>query len=95
METLRQSLALVFVFALLWMAVWFLRKKGWTAVRRTKRGPGLLESRARLALSARHTVHLVQVGDRNMILVLHPDGVTFLGDVVCARDCQQRERAAT
>jgi flagellar biogenesis protein FliO len=90
----RQSLAIVFVFALLWTALWFLRKRGWPGTRRSKPVTVLLESRGKLALTARHSVHLVRIGDRNLILALHPDGVTFLGDTVPAADGERKEMAA-
>jgi flagellar biogenesis protein FliO len=95
MDIVRQSLALVFVFALLWTALRFLRKRGWTGIRLTKPTPGLLESLGKLALTARHSVHVVRVGDRNLILALHPEGITFLGDAVPADDCEPKEMAAT
>jgi flagellar biogenesis protein FliO len=41
----------------------------------------MLESRAKLALTARHSLHLVRIGDRDLILALHPAGLTFLGDL--------------
>lgn len=95
MDIVQQSLAIVFVFGLLWTALWFVRKKGWTGMmRRTRTMPGLLESRGKLVLSPRHSVHLIRIGDRNLILALHPDGVTFLGDVSPA-NCETKELAAT
>ncbi|MGA2880394.1 MAG: flagellar biosynthetic protein FliO [Bryobacteraceae bacterium] len=95
MDIVRQSLAIAVVFALLWTALWLLRKKGWTVLRRTKPAQSLLESRGKLALSAHHSIHLVQIGDRSLILALHPDGVTFLGDAAPLRDSQRKELAAT
>jgi flagellar biogenesis protein FliO len=92
MDVIRESLAIGLVFVLLWTALWFLRRKAW--LRRTKTGPVLLASRGKLALSARHSVHLVQIGDRNLILALHPEGVTFLGDVRPAIEPEQKDRAA-
>ena len=92
MDIIRQSLALVLVFALFGAALWFLRKQGWTGVGRTK-APGLLESRGKLALTARHSVHLVRVGHRSLILVLHPDGVTFLGDSVPLAEGERKAMA--
>jgi flagellar biogenesis protein FliO len=95
MDIARQSLALVFVFALLWTALWFLRKRGWTGRRRTKPALSLLESRGKLTLTAKHSVHLVRVGNRTLILALHTDGVTFLGDAVPMDGCERKELAAT
>jgi len=94
MDIARQSLAIALVLGLLWMALWFLRKKGWSALRHSKPGQGLLESRGKLALSARHSIHLVRIGDRSLILALHPDGITFLSDAACADDCGRKEAAA-
>jgi flagellar biogenesis protein FliO len=94
MDIARQSLAIVFVFTLLWTALWLLRKRGWTGVRRSNRLSNRLESRGKLVLSARHSIHLVRVGDRNLILALHPEGVTFLGDAAPADVCEQKQMAA-
>jgi flagellar biogenesis protein FliO len=90
MGIVRQSLAIVVVFALLWAARWFFRKKAW----RTKSEPALLESRGKLALTARHSIHLIRIGDRNLIVALHPDGVTFLGDGPPAVDGDRRGASA-
>ncbi len=95
MDTVRNSLALVFVFALLGTALWSLRKRGWVGVRRPKLISGVLESRGKLALTPRHSVHLIQVGDRNLILALHPEGITFLGDATPAVYRESKEMAAT
>ena len=91
MDIVRQSLAILFVFSLLWTALWLLRKKAW--VRRNKTAPGLLESRGKLALTARHSIHLIRIGDRNLIVALHPDGVTFLGDAAPAAECAPKQAA--
>ena len=78
---MRQSLAIVFVLALLWTALWLVRRKGWAGMMpRVKTAPRMIESRGKLALTARHSIHVVRIGDRDLILALHPDGVTFLGD---------------
>jgi flagellar biogenesis protein FliO len=94
MDIAKQSLAIAFVFALLWIALWFLRKRGWAGMRRSKPLTNLLESRGKLVLTARHSIHLVRVGDRNLILALHPDGVTFLGDAAPADGCGRKQVAA-
>jgi flagellar biogenesis protein FliO len=95
MDIVRNSLALVFVFALLGTALWALRKRGWAGMRGPKLVSGVLKSRGKLALTARHSVHLIQVGDRNLILALHPEGITFLGDATPAAYRENKEMAAT
>jgi len=81
MDVIRQSLAITFVFFLLWAALWLLRKR--RGISFSKRGStkGLLESRAKLALSAQHSLHLVRIGGRDIVLALHPSGVTLLSDM--------------
>jgi flagellar biogenesis protein FliO len=90
MDIAQQSLALLLVFALLWTALWFLRKRGWTGMRRAKPVSGTLESRGKLPLTAQHSIHVIRVGDRNLILALHPGGITYLGDAP-ADDCERKE----
>jgi flagellar biogenesis protein FliO len=80
MDIARQSLAIAFVLALLWGAICFLRKKAGLVARGDKAEPGRLESRGKLALTAQHSVHLVQAGDRSLVLAVHPGGVTLLAD---------------
>ena len=83
MDIVRQSLAITFVFALLWVALWLLRKKGSLGTRMGKDRPELqrLESRGRLALSAQHSLHLIRAGDREVVLAVHPTGVTVVCDL--------------
>ena len=80
MDIVRQSLAITFVFALLWGALWFLRKKGAAGFPKRHSGARLLESVAKLPLSGQHSVHVVRVGDRELVLGLHPSGVTLLAE---------------
>lgn len=86
MDIVRQSLAITFVFALLWMALWLLRKKGQIRVgsRKAQRGGGILESRGKLVLSQQHTIHLVRIGQRDLVLASHPAGVTLLAELAVA-----------
>jgi flagellar biogenesis protein FliO len=83
MDILRQSLAIALVFALLWLALWLLRKRKGVRVGflagRAGRGP--LESLGKLALSPQHSVHVVRAGERELILAVHPRGISLLGDV--------------
>ena len=90
---IRQALAILFVFGLLWAALWLVRKKSWSGIRRPKAAGGLIESRGKLALSPRHSVHLIRIGDRYLVLALHPEGVTFLGDEVSASTGERKQGA--
>jgi len=81
MDVIRQSLAITFVFLLLWAALWFLKKKRAISFSAGRPKKGLLESRAKLALSPQHALHLVRIGDRDLILAVHPSGITLLCDL--------------
>ena len=82
MDIVRQSLAITFVFVLLWAALWLLRKKGTVHINtgRARARGKLLESRERLALTAQHSIHLIRIGDREVAVAVHPGGVTMLCD---------------
>jgi flagellar biogenesis protein FliO len=92
MDIVRQTLAILFVFVLLGTALRLIRKKGWTGIKRSRALPDLLQSRGRLVLTPRHSVHVVGIGDRNLVLALHPEGVTFLGDAVPSTACDCPDR---
>lgn len=80
MDVMRQSLAITFVFLLLWAALWFLRKKRGISFPTGRAGQGALQSHAKLALSAQHALHVVRVGNRELVLGVHPSGITLLCD---------------
>lgn len=86
MDIVRQSLAITFVFALLWTALWWLRKKGAVlgGPRKARGERGVLESRGKLALSQQHSIHLVRIGQRELVLGLHPAGVSLLAELAVA-----------
>ena len=81
MDVIRQSLAITFVFLLLWAALWFLRKKRGILFTPGRTHKGFLETRGKLALSAQHAVHVVRIGDRDLVLAVHPSGITLLCDL--------------
>jgi len=83
MDIVRQSLAITLVFVLLWAALWLLKKKD-VLRNRIARGSlesRLMESRGKLALSPHHSLHCVRVGEREVVLALHPGGVTVVCDL--------------
>ena len=80
MDIVRQSLAITFVFALLSAALWCLRKRGniRAGFPRARAAHGVLESRGKLALGPQHSIHVVRIGERDMVVAVHPAGVTVL-----------------
>jgi len=80
MDIVRQSLAITFVFALLWAALWFLRKRGNIRIGfpKARDTNAVLESRAKLALGPQHSIHVIRIDKRDMVVAVHPAGVTLL-----------------
>lgn len=77
MEVIRQSLAIAFVFALLALALWLLRKRTGMPFSRSS-ATGSMESRGRIVLTAQHSLHLIRIGERDLVLAVHPSGITVL-----------------
>ncbi len=90
MDIVRQSLAITFVFALLWVALWLLRRKGRIRFGSGKAAGerGVLESRGKLVLSQQHSIQLIRIGQRDLVLALHPSGVTLLAELPAAPGCE-------
>lgn len=81
MEGLQQLAGVVTVFALLGAALWLLRRTGrYPGITLPSGKTRVLSSVDRLALSPQHTLHLVRMGDREMIVATHPQGCTVLGE---------------
>jgi len=81
MEMFEQLLMVAMVLAVLCGGLWLLKRKGWayTALR-TPRGDGQprLEVLDRLALSPHHSLHLVRMADRTLLIGLSPNGCNLL-----------------
>lgn len=94
MDLARQSLAITFVFALLWAALWLLKRRGMIRIRGNQANRGVIESCGKLSLTAQHSVHLVRIGDRSLALAVHPAGITFLCDaaVDVTRESESRPK---
>jgi flagellar biogenesis protein FliO len=88
MESMQQALSVLLVLSLLGGALWWLRRKGMAAV--NFRTPGRGKQRSiqvveRMALTPQHSLHLVKVEDRTMLIAASPDGCTILRDGVDIR----------
>lgn len=81
---MRQSLAITVVFFLLWLCLWLLRKKGLLAaggrfrMREPHRDLELLE---RLSLTPQHSLQTVRIGDRRIVVAVHPGGMAVLSEI--------------
>jgi flagellar biogenesis protein FliO len=76
----QQVLAIFLVLALLGLALWFLRSRGFAHYRGQGRRKSArhLESVARLPLTPHHSVHLIRVSDHTVLLALSPSGCTLI-----------------
>ena len=76
---MQQVFAVLFVLVSLWGAVLFLRKKG-LAVMNTplRKQARFVQQLDRMRLTPQHSIHLLCVEDRKLLIAVHPQGVTVL-----------------
>jgi len=76
MEYLQQMLAVLAVFGCLGGSMWWLRRRGLAhfAIGADKKKAGILEHVERLPLSATHTLHVVRMADRAILIASWPGG---------------------
>jgi flagellar biosynthetic protein FliO len=81
----QQLLAIFLVLALLVTTLWLLRRKGLASVNlslpKRSAGPKEMELIERLTLTAHHSLHLVRVKDRVILIGLSPSGCNTLAEV--------------
>jgi flagellar biosynthetic protein FliO len=81
MEAFQQLWAVVVVLGVLCGGLWVLKRKGWarTASRRgADDGLPRLEIVDRLPLTPQHSLHLVRLADRTLLIGLSPNGCNLL-----------------
>ncbi|MEP6961539.1 MAG: hypothetical protein ABI995_05650 [Acidobacteriota bacterium] len=81
-EISRQILAVFAVFGLMGLAVWKLRSgpirfKGWNPGRSASKALVAVE---RIPLTPQHTVHLLTIHGRQLVVATHPQGCSVLLD---------------
>jgi hypothetical protein len=76
MEYLQQTLAVVAVFGLLGGSLWWLRRRGIAniAVVSSKKNNRLLSQIERHSISPTHSLHLVRMADRAILIASWPGG---------------------
>ncbi len=81
MDAIAPMAAVLMVLGLLAAALWWLRSRQlpWLAFRSP--APRNLELLERLALTPHHSLHLVRVGDRRLLVAAAPSGCTVLEKV--------------
>ncbi len=81
MEILEQITMIFIVFVLLGGMLWYLRHKGMASFRFTSKNAGSgrqLELIERLPLTPSHSVHLIRVANRTLLIGVAPNGCTLL-----------------
>jgi flagellar biogenesis protein FliO len=81
LDILRQLGAVLFVFALLGAVVWlFARQRGgrMLGVPMLRRTSGKLSVVERVRVTPQHSIHLLRVGRRGLLVCVHPTGCTLL-----------------
>jgi flagellar biogenesis protein FliO len=76
---MEQTLGAIAVLCLLGLTLWLLRAKGLARFSGARgRKGGVLASVDRLPLSAQHSLHLVRVADRAVLVAVSPAGCSVL-----------------
>ena len=95
MDVVQQFLAVAITLGGLVALVWMAKKKGWAQVRMRARA-GLskrLEVIDQLALTPNHSIHLIQLADRTLLVGLSPNGCNLL-ETMPSQPSQSREAQA-
>lgn len=80
MEFAEQVASVLAVFGLLALAVYALGRKAgrpWLGFRSHGRKTDSMFVAERLVLTPQHSLHLVRIGDRSLLIATHPQGVAF------------------
>jgi flagellar biosynthetic protein FliO len=94
MEFVQELASVGAVLALLGATLWWLRRRGFAAVLPVKRSAGRrLECLERLSLGPQHTLHLVRVGDKALLLASTPAGCALIESLPCREVEAPREAA--
>ena len=80
MEMFQQLLAVALVLGALCALVWVMKRKGWARVRvrGSRDSQTQLEVIDRLVLTPNHSVHLIRLADRILLVGLSPNGCNLL-----------------
>jgi flagellar biosynthetic protein FliO len=79
MEIVQQAAAVAGVLLLLLGTLWWLRRGGFAALNRMSRKPGRrMQCLERLHLGPQQTLHLVQLGDKVLLVSSGPSGCALI-----------------
>jgi len=79
MDVLQQTMAILLVFGLLGGSLWWLRRRGFAGLAVARRPASRrLQYLERLPLGPQHMLHLVRVGDAELLLSSSPSGCVLI-----------------
>jgi flagellar biogenesis protein FliO len=86
MDVLRQIFSVLLVFSLLGGVLWALRRGGRVSFQGFARKRILGNTRAmiaveRLSLTPQHTLHVVRINGRELLVATHPQGCTVVSEL--------------
>lgn len=80
MDVLRQILSVLLVFGLLGGALWMLRRGRRMSFPGTSRKQRSLEAIERMSLTPQHSLHLVRIRGREVVVATHPQGCSVVAE---------------
>jgi flagellar biosynthetic protein FliO len=81
MDVIEQMTAVALVLMLLGATLWWLRRRGMAVMSLTRRGNRRMECLERLPLGPQHALHLIRLGDHELLVASSPSGCSLVKDV--------------
>ena len=79
MDVMEQMTAVALVLVLLGGTLWWLRRRGFAGIRAARtRDAKRMECLERLPLGPQHTLHLIRVGERELLVASSPSGCALV-----------------
>ncbi len=92
MEFVSQIAAVAGVLGLLAASLWWLRRRGFGAIPPVGRGAARrMECLERLPLGPQHTLHLIRLGEKALLVASSPSGCALLESLPCRNVGGRRE----
>ena len=89
MDLLQQAVPIIAVLALLAAGLWALNRRGLAVIGTRSGAARRMQVVERLPLTAQHSLHLVRIEGRLMVVASAPGGCTLLGPIAA---CEEASR---